>query len=82
MIITHSMVDVTILQLFLYTRIIDKNVKTLLLDFRNIIKLKTLGNVLNKEDLDENNFFFSICSNVKVNTRGRCCMSLGTRYES
>lgn len=58
MIITHSMVDVTILQLFLYTRIIDKNVKTLLLDFRNIIKLKTLGNVLNKEDLDENNFFF------------------------
>lgn len=52
------MVDVTILQLFLYTRIIDKNVKTLLLDFRNIIKLKTLGNVLNKEDLDENNFFF------------------------
>lgn len=50
--------DVTILQLFLYTRIIDKNVKTLLLDFRNIIKLKTLGNVLNKEDLDENNFFF------------------------
>lgn len=58
MIITHSMVDVTILQLFLYTRIIDKNIKTLLLDFRNIIKLKTLGNVLNKEDLDENNFFF------------------------
>lgn len=58
MIITHSMVDVTILQLFLYTRIIDKNVKTLLLDFRNIIKLKTLGKVLNKEDLDENNFFF------------------------
>lgn len=58
MIITHSMVDVTILQLFLYARIIDKNVKTLLLDFRNIIKLKTLGNVLNKEDLDENNFFF------------------------
>lgn len=58
MIITHSMSDVTILQLFLYTRIIDKNVKTLLLDFRNIIKLKTLGNVLNKEDLDENNFFF------------------------
>lgn len=57
MIITHSMVDVTILQLFLYTRIIDKNVKTLLLDFRNIIKLKTLGKVLNKEDLDENNFF-------------------------
>lgn len=53
MIITHSMGDVTILQLFLYTRI-----KTLLLDFRNIIKLKTLGNVLNKEDLDENNFFF------------------------
>lgn len=42
MIITHSMGDVTILQLFLYTRIIDKNVKTLLLDFRNIIKLKTL----------------------------------------
>lgn len=38
MIITHSMGDVTILQLFLYTRIIDKNVKTLLLDFRNIIK--------------------------------------------
>lgn len=58
MIITYSMGDVTILQLFLYTRIIDKNVKTLLLDFRNIIKLKTLGNVLNKEDLDENNFFF------------------------
>lgn len=58
MIITHSMGDVTILQLFLYTRISDKNVKTLLLDFRNIIKLKTLGNVLNKEDLDENNFFF------------------------
>lgn len=58
MIITHSMSDVTILQLFLYTRIIDKNFKTLLLDFRNIIKLKTLGNVLNKEDLDENNFFF------------------------
>lgn len=58
MIITHSMGDVTILQLFLYTRIIDKNVKTLLWDFRNIIKLKTLGNVLNKEDLDENNFFF------------------------
>lgn len=58
MIITHSMGDVTILQLFLYARIIDKNVKTLLLDFRNIIKLKTLGNVLNKEDLDENNFFF------------------------
>lgn len=58
MIITHSMVDVTILQLFLYTRISDKNVKTLLLDFRNIIKLKTLGKVLNKEDLDENNFFF------------------------
>lgn len=58
MIITHSMGDVTILQLFLYTRIIDKNVKTLLLDFRNIFKLKTLGNVLNKEDLDENNFFF------------------------
>lgn len=28
------------------------------LDFRNIIKLKTLGKVLNKEDLDENNFFF------------------------
>lgn len=50
--------DVTILQLFLYTRIIDKNVKTLLLDFRNIIKLKILGKVLNKEDLDENNFFF------------------------
>lgn len=58
MIITHSMGDVTILQLFLYARIIDKNVKTLLLDFRNIIKLKTLGKVLNKEDLDENNFFF------------------------
>lgn len=58
MIITHSMGDVTVLQLFLYTRIIDKNVKTLLLDFRNIIKLKTLGKVLNKEDLDENNFFF------------------------
>lgn len=53
MIITHSMGDVTILQLFLYTRI-----KTLLLDFRNIIKLKTLGKVWNKEDLDENNFFF------------------------
>lgn len=58
MIITHSMGDVTILQLFLYTRIIDKTVKTLLLDFRNIIKLKTLGKVLNKEDLDEKNFFF------------------------